>query len=357
MLAAVDHRTDPAAWAATLGISREAVELYLDCEVIDLHIESFSWTRSVGYDLRQRHGPGLLGARYYGQLDLVRAREARIAGGMWSITTSPFGSAERRLAGYKRGLARFESLLASVPDDVALVRDHGEYAQARARDLHAAFVAVQGGNAFDRDHDALCEVDERLLRVTLVHMSNSRIGRSSSPLSRAGGEGLSDFGRAFVEHLNARRIFVDLAHIDRAGFFDAMAVHDRALPVLVTHTGVNGVHACWRNLDDDQLRAVADTGGVVGVVFHSWYLGDPYFWGGRADRIVDHLGHIVRAVGEDHAAIGSDFDGAIIPPRDLPTCLELPRLVQRMLDRGWGHERIRKILGRNFLRTLRQLRG
>ena len=73
--------------------------------------------------------------------------------------------------------------------------------------------------------------------------------------------------------------------------------------------------------------------------------------------IVDHLMHIVRTVGADHAALGSDWDGAIITPRDMPTCLELPRLVQKLLERGLAPEAIGKLLGGNFVRVLRQLRG
>lgn len=79
--------------------------------------------------------------------------------------------------------------------------------------------------------------------------------------------------------------------------------------------------------------------------------------GGRAESIVRHLRHIVSTVGDDHASLGSDWDGAIVPPRDLATCLELPRLVQLMLDQGLKAESIQKILGRNFLRVVRDLRG
>jgi membrane dipeptidase len=116
------------------------------------------------------------------------------------------------------------------------------------------------------------------------------------------------------------------------------------------------VHPHWRNIDDEQLRAIADTGGTVGIMYQSTFLGDNWF-GGRASRIVDHLEHIVKVVGDDFASLGSDWDGMINPPRDMPTCLELPRLVQLMLERRWSAERIRKILGGNFLRVVEELRG
>ena len=110
------------------------------------------------------------------------------------------------------------------------------------------------------------------------------------------------------------------------------------------------------NLDDDQLRAVADTGGTIGVMYQSSFLGDS-LWNGRAASIVRHLSHIVKTVGDDHAALGSDWDGAIWPPRDLPTCLELPKLVQLMLDHDMSADTVQKILGKSFLRTVAAFRG
>jgi membrane dipeptidase len=229
-------------------------------------------------------------------------------------------------------------------------RDAAGYRAARAADKHAAFIGIQGGNALDAD-GALDAIAPTLLRITLVHFTTSTLGGSSAPSLRADPP-LTARGKDFVARLDHHRVFVDLAHISRRGFFDALDAHDRALPVVVSHTGVAGVTPHWRNVDDDQLRAVAGTGGLVGIIYQRSFLG-----GDRADAIVTHLAHVIDAIGEDHAALGSDWDGAIIPPRDMPTCLELPILVERMLARRWSAERIRKVLGGNFVRALVQLRG
>lgn len=347
-----DHRQDPAAWASELGISREAVELYLASEVIDLHVDSFIWTRIFGYDLSRRHGLGPLGGWFFSQVDFPRIREAQVSGAMWSITTSPVRSKSARASAFRKNLAALRARIADASDELELVRTRSEYLAARARGKHAAMIAIQGGNAVDRDLDALDLLqDDAVLRVTLVHLSSSRIGHTSSPLRVRADAGLTSFGKSYVEALDARRIFVDLAHIGRRSFFDAVEVHDKTRPLICTHTGVSAVTPHWRNLDDDQLRAIAATGGTVGVIFHGAFLG-----GNSAGRIVDHLEHIVRTVGEDHASLGSDFDGMIIPPPELRSCLFLPRLVQIMLARGFSADRIRKILGQNFLRALGALR-
>ncbi len=352
-----DPHDDPARVATSLGISREAVDLYLSSDVIDLHVDSFIWWRIFRYDLTKRHGEGLFAASFYSQVDFPRVRESAMTGAIWVITTNPLRTEEERPNVFVRNLADLRAQIARVPDEFEVVRTAAEYRAARAKKKHGAFIGIQGGNALDRDLDALDLIpDQLVLRITLVHLSTSKIGVTSSPLSGGADEGLSDFGRAYVRRLNEKKIFVDLAHINRKGFFDAVEMHDKSQPLIVTHTGVSGVHKHWRNLDDEQLRAIADTGGTVGVMFQSSFLGDPV-WGGRAESVVRHLEHIVNTVGEDHASLGSDFDGAITPPRDLRTCLELPRLVQIMLDRGWNEGRVRKLLGGNALRAVEALRG
>jgi membrane dipeptidase len=355
-LAYTDHRKDPDAYAWSLGISREAVDLYLASEVVDLHIDSFIWTREFGYDLAKRHGRGPFGARLFYQVDLPRLREAQVSGGLWSITTNPLRSAKGREAAFIANVARLRAELGRCPDDVAVVKNAAEYRAARDKGLHAAFLVIQGGNALDADEDSLDRIpDDVIALVTLVHLSTSSLGKTSSPAGVGTDDGLTTRGKDYVKRLNARRVFVDLAHVSRRGFKDAVDVHDKTQPLIDSHTGVTGVTPHWRNLDDGQLRAIANTGGVVGVIYQSTFLGGGWL-GCKASRVVDHLEHIVNAVGDDVPALGSDWDGMIVPPRDLPTCLELPRLVQLMLERGWSSDRIAKILGRNFLRALAVLR-
>ena len=144
-----NREADPAAWARELGISKEAVEIYLASDVIDLHIDSFIWSRIFGYDLRRRHGRGLLGARLYSQVDLPRVREARLTGAIWVITTNPLRRASKRPEILVANLARLRAILESVAAEVEIVRSAAEYRRARERGRHAAFLGIQGGNALD----------------------------------------------------------------------------------------------------------------------------------------------------------------------------------------------------------------
>jgi membrane dipeptidase len=350
-------RESPTQCSERLGISLAAAELFGSSEVIDLHIDSFIWVRLLGYRLDERHGPGTLRARYYRQVDLPRLRQVGVGGATWVITTNPLRSASGRRRALTRNLKHLEALLSADASDVAVVTNHSSYLEARAKGLHAAFLGLQGGNAVDEGPDALLELaPQRVLRVTLVHLYSSRWGTSSAPLSNLHRESLTAPAKDAVAWLNQERIFVDLAHISRAGFFAGLDVHDPSVPPIVTHTGVCGRHAHWRNLDDAQIRAIADRGGVVGIMYHGAYLDGA--WGrGSLRAIVDHIEHVIAVAGEHVVALGSDWDGLITTPTDMPTCLELPRLVQEMLDRRWTPTRIQNVLGLNFLRCLRDLRG
>lgn len=336
--------------------SPRAVELYRGCEVVDLHVESFVWTRVLGYDLAARHGAGLLRGRLYSQVDVPRMRDAGLAGAVFSVATNPARRRGRRTATLVANIARLRSALEAGPEPVAVVADHTAYRRARAAGRLACFLAVQGGSAFDEPGDVARVPGDVVSRVTLVHLTDSSVGATSSPLGRSRGRGgLTAHGRDLVAALNERRVLVDLAHTSRPGFWEALEVHDPALPPIVSHTGIGGAHRSWRNLDDDQIRAIADRGGVVGVMYHRGFLGRPS-WRMGADAVVRHLAHAVRVGGEDVAALGSDWDGMIVTPRDMPTVLELPVLVDRMLDAGFPEDRVARILGRNYLRVMEAVR-
>ena len=342
-------------WARELGIPKAAIELYRSTDVIDLHVDSFIWQRTLGYDLTKRHRAPLWGA-LLGQVDFPRILAAEISGATWVITTNPVRDAADRARTFEDNLNELERTLQLDSSHFQVVTNAREYDAARAAGKHAAFLGIQGGNALDLSLPEMARLcDGRVLRVTLVHLSSSRIGSTSSPM-RLSDAGLSAFGAQMIELLNERKVLVDLAHISERGFWAACEAHARDVPFVVTHTGVSGVYRHWRNLDDEQIRAVARSGGVVGIMYHAPFLGDRP-WNGRVDSIARHLEHVWRVAGEDTPALGSDWDGSIITPRDMPTCLELPRLVAALMARNLPERAIQKMLGQNFLRVVRQVRG
>ncbi len=334
------------------GVSREAREILAAAGAVDLHLESYIWTRIFGYEIARRHGPGPLGGRLLSQSDLPRILESGLTGSVWSIATNPLRRRGRRSAVLVENVRRLRALLEAQGERCAVVRDRRQYDEARAQGRHACWIAVQGGNALDRVEDLDLVPDGLVRRITLVHLSHSHVGGSSNPVGGlAGGRGLTGFGRDLVRAMDERGILVDLAHVSPAGFRDALEVHDPSLPVMVSHTGVRGVHDSWRNVSDDQIRSVADTGGVIGIIAHAYALG-PAWSRVPVSAMVDHMEHAIRVGGDEHVALGCDWDGFIVTPHDMRTVDRLPVLVQHMLERGFSGERIARILSGNALRVL-----
>lgn len=352
-----DRDLDLRILAGRLGVSHEAVELAHGCELVDLHVDSFIPHRMWGYDWFVEHRSGPLGRHFFGHLDLPRAQSGGLTGAMWSITTNPARTTRGRWKVFQSNLDRLRALIGRSEGKLELVRTLSEYRAARANGAIASMIAIQGGNALEGAPDGIASVpDEVITRVTLVHLTNSRFGATSSPGSKLRRHrGLTERGRQFVRELNAARCFVDLAHIHPDGFWDAVEEHDPSLPIIVTHTGVCGVRPHWRNIDDAQIKAVADSGGTIGIIFEPKFLKPR---GGPDDSrmVIDHMQHIIDVAGEDFVSIGSDYDGAISPPREIAGASSYPRLVQHMLNRGWRPDRIGKVLGENFLRAFGMLR-
>jgi membrane dipeptidase len=140
-------------------------------------------------------------------------------------------------------------------------------------------------------------------------------------------------------------ILVDLAHLNRQGFMEVAARAKK--PPIVSHTGVSGAFMHWRNIDDEQLRAVAAKGGTVGVIFCPKFVG-----GDGLGPVVKHIKHIIDVAGEDTPALGSDWDGFIIPTGPLSDPTGLPLLVDALRAAGLTDDAIGKILRGNVLRVL-----
>lgn len=171
------------------------------------------------------------------------------------------------------------------------------------------------------------------------------------PASPDTGAGLTDAGRALVRECNALGIMLDLSHLNAAGFDDIARLSDA--PLVASHSCVHAICESSRNLTDRQLRQIADSGGLVGLNFASSFLRPD----GRRlpledlDTMMRHLDHLLGILGEDGVALGSDFDGALMP-RDLSDASALPHLVEAMEAHGFGQPLIRKIACDNWIGVL-----
>jgi membrane dipeptidase len=324
----------------------EARALHAACCVLDLHADTAKLMDKLGYDLAQRHERTMpRRANLLGHVDLPRMRDGGVAGQFFSFWTMPYP--ER---GCGRSVAdqldALDQAMAKHPGELAWTRTGAEVRAAKAAGRIAALGGIEGGQALEGQLDAIEAFARRGVRyLGLLHFSANAIGRPARGRGEDPHEGLTGFGRDVVRECERCGVIVDLAHINRRGFFDALAL--ATVPPIVSHTGVLGVHRHWRNIDDEQLRAVADKGGCVGVIFARRFLG-----GASIEAVVDHLLHILDVAGEDVAALGSDFDGFVVPPEGLEDVAALPNLTVALSRRGITTPVLEKILGGNVLRVL-----
>jgi membrane dipeptidase len=326
-------------------------QFHRESMVVDLHADTPVLLR-LGYDLGQRHEPPLPMNALGFHLDLPRMREGGLNAQFFGLTSFP----TRWILGgpastVDRQLDALEDAEAANARTFALVTRAAEVRDARAAGQVAGLRGIEGAHALEGDLDRLAHFAKRgVVYLGLLHFSSNEAGAPAKGRGRDESLGLTDFGRELVDELNRLKVLVDLTHINRKGFLEA-ARRSRS-PVIVSHTGVLGAHAHWRNIDDEQIRAVAQGGGCVGVIFSRLYLGHQGLEG-----VCTHLEHLIKVGGEDTPALGSDFDGMVTPPRGLGDASELPNLTRALLSRGLSRDQVSKILGENVLRVLASVRG
>ena len=328
-----------------VGISQEAQALHEAATVIDLHADTPK-LMARGYDVSHRHDPPWPITSYAGHVDLPRMRDGGLSAQWFGMWTSPVRiPMTSRAAEVHKQLDALDKAAAEHPDELRLVASGDDVRAAKAAGVSAGLRGIEGGQALEGKVDNVAAFARRGVRyLGLLHFSRNELGHPAMGVGRAHDKGLTPFGREVVEACGELGVVVDLAHLNRKGFDEVIARTQH--PVMVSHTGVAGVLEHWRNLDDDQVRAVADTGGVIGIIF------SPRYVGGDLEAVVDHLEHVIRLAGPDAVALGSDWDGMIRPAKGLEDPTGLPGLTEALLRRGLDADTITKLLGANVLRVL-----
>jgi membrane dipeptidase len=332
----------------------DALSLHRAAYVADAHADSLLWNR----DLRVRQRGG--------HVDFVRLREGGVRLQAFTIVTRgfpwlggfrPFAAwngwpSEARASPWTRAQFQIERLHAFCADASArarVVTSRAELDEAERDDVLACVLGIEGGHALEGQVERVATLASQGVRfLGLTHLAANGLGGSATPGTR--GQGLSAHGAEVVEAMAAAGMAVDVAHASPS-LLEALLAQAKA-PVFCSHTGVAGANASWRNLDDAALRAIADRGGVVGILFGTVYLG-----GRELADVARHLEHAVRVAGEEAVCLGSDFDGFVRLPRGMRDVSDLPRLTEVLLSRGHPWSRVEKLLGQNLRRFLAGVLG
>ncbi|MCL6595455.1 MAG: dipeptidase [Firmicutes bacterium] len=166
----------------------------------------------------------------------------------------------------------------------------------------------------------------------------------------AGGGGLTPLGVEVVREMERLGILFDVSHLHPRGFWHYLEVSSR--PFIASHSNAKALCGHRRNLDDDQIRAIAARGGSIGLNFAPAFVRDGGGPEVTLEHVIDHAEHILSLVGDAHVHIGSDFDGIDSTPVGLEDVTRLGALAEGMRRRGWGEGTVRRIMGENMRRIL-----
>ena len=346
--------------AAVAAPPREAQTLHARSRIVDLHADSLLWGRDLGVRSTTGH------------VDLPRLRAGNVAVQFFTLVTHvpmsiDLSRTDERwpdlvtllalVQGWPRATwsSRLQRAELQIGRLEALARRDGRLRILHRRDdlrrlLEArredpgwlgAVIGVEGAHALDGRASNLERLAARGLRmVGLVHFFDNEFAGSAHGRFKTG---LTEEGRELVRRMEMRGVLVDLAHASEATIRDVLAMATR--PTVVSHTGLRATCDNPRNLGDEQIRAIAAAGGIIGIGF--W---ETAVCGETPADVARSIVHAVSVVGDRHVALGSDFDGAVATPFD---AAGLDRLTAALLDAGLDESSIRRILGENALELLR----
>jgi membrane dipeptidase len=377
--------TPSSAPADPLSIHRHAI-------IVDMHADTVQRVIDENVDINQRLGDG--------HLDAVRAKEGGLDAQFFSIWVEPqlFGGGGP--SAMKRADIQIEAihdLAIKHPETWELATTAEDVRRASADGKIAALMGLEGGYAIDEKIENVRRYYDLGVRYMSPAWSVSTSWAGSSGDAIGESRGLNDFGKQVVREMNRLGMMVDVSHVSDKTFWDI--VNTSTKPVVATHSGCRAITNVPRNLTDDMIVALANTGGVVNVIFYPEHI-EPG-WSEKkkkidaeiaplverasaeeqgnvaqkklardrvrsqeylkrlppvsVSRIVDHIDHIVKLVGIDHVGIGSDFDGVQAVPADMTSVADLPNLTKELLKRGYSESDVDKILGGNMLRVMKEV--
>lgn len=326
----------------TIAQEERVQELHRNSIVIDTHCDTLLGVVGKRYSLAEE--------RSTGHIDLPRLKRGGVSCQFFAVYIEPPFKPDRSL---KRALQMIDSLYEDLPKangEMEIAYSAADIERIVAQDKVAAVIAIEGGEAMEGDLGVLRMLYRLGVRaVGLTWNQRNQIADGVGEIRSKGG--LTNFGVAVIQEMNRLGMIVDVSHITKPGFWDV--IETTRDPIIASHSNAEVICNHARNLDDDQIKALAKNGGVMGMNFCPPFV--------KADGqatvmdMLDHIDHIVTLVGPDHVGLGSDFDGIGSTPIGLENATQMINITRGLVSRGYDDDSIKKILGGNHLRVIRQV--
>jgi len=334
------------ALAGRITLTDEALQLTRASLLVDGH-NDLPWALRSANDMDlTRYDLNRVQSTFH--TDIPRLRQGGVGAQFWSVYV-PSSTADDGTA-YRKTVEQIDlvyRLVSKYPDTFAIARSAADVQRIRAEGKIASMIGMEGGHAIENSLAKLQELYDRGARyMTLTHSKNTPWADACTDTPQH--DGLTNFGREVVRKMNEIGMLFTISHVSPATMKDALETS--SAPVIFSHSSAYAITPHVRNVPDDVLRMLPANGGVVMVNFYTEFIrrGDAPV---DVDTILDHVDHIAQTAGVDHVGIGSDFDGVPTLPDQMTDVSMYPYLTQGLLNRGYTHAQIRKILGENALRV------
>jgi membrane dipeptidase len=295
-----------------------------------------------------------LGSRtLVGHLDIPRMKEGGVDVQFFAVFIEDIYKPDRSLKRTLQLIDCFYKEIEKNQDDISLVTNYNQIEEVNSAGKIAAILSIEGGEALEGDLGVLrvlYKLGVRLLTLTWNQRNQIADGIGESRT----GSGLTKFGLKVIDEMNRLGMLIDVSHLSETGFWDV--IKRSKAPIVASHSNCYALCPHLRNLKDEQIKALADKGGVIGITFVPNFLTQEKRKTTVGD-VVKHIDYLVEKVGVDYIGLGSDFDGTGGLPLGLEGVDKVPNITGELLDRGYKEKDIKKILGENFLRVFKEVVG
>lgn len=288
-----------------------------------------------------------------GHLDIPRMQEGGVDVQFFAIFIEDVYKPDRSLKRTLQLIDCFYKEIEKNQNDILLVTNFNQIKEANKKGKIAAILSIEGGEALEGDLGVLrvlYKLGVRLLTLTWNQRNQIADGIGESRT----GSGLTEFGLKVIDEMNDLGMLIDVSHLSETGFWDV--VKRSKAPIVASHSNCYALCPHLRNLKDEQIKALTDKGGVIGITFVPNFLTQEKRKT-TVEDVVKHIDYLVEKVGVDYVGLGSDFDGTGSLPLGLEGVDKIPNITEELLDRGYKEKDIKKILGENFLRVFKEVVG
>ena len=371
-----------------------------DRSTYDIHLESFVADMHNDVLRRAIEGQNVLKYHPESHSDLEKFKLGGVDLQVFSISVRPDEKDYKFFENANELINKLNFLISRVPEAWGLAKSYQDIIYNSRKNKMSCVIGIEGGHIIGRDISKIEDLHGKGMRYLGLTCNNSNniassakdetLNRDSLPII-----GLSKFGSEVVKKCNDLGVIIDISHAGEQAFWDV--IDQSKEPIIASHSSVFALCPHYRNLKDDQIKAIAKTGGAVFINFYPGYIDSTFqqkaeiinmkyeaeldilaekydplsnqYWFEEMkllkheksritpsiNDVIKHISYIVDLVGIDYVGLGSDFDGVEIMPTGLEDVTKLPFLTKKLIEHGYTIREVRKILGGNFKRIFKEV--